>query len=45
MGQAHTLMTMEQLALPDWFDLNAAQQGQRWLQTIEEQDVVLRRLK
>jgi hypothetical protein len=44
MGQAHTVMAMEQLAVPDWFDLRTAQQAQSWLRTLEEHDVVLRRL-
>jgi hypothetical protein len=44
MGQAHTLMAMEQLAIPDWFELRTSQQAQLWLQTLEEHDVVLRRL-
>ena len=44
MGQAHTLMGMEQLALPDWFELRSADQAQMWLQTLEEHDAVLRRL-
>ncbi len=35
---------MEQLAVPDWFDLRTSQQSQLWLQTLEEHDVVLRRL-
>ncbi len=44
MGQAHTLMGMEQLALPDWFELRSAQQALQWLQTLEDHDAVLRRL-
>jgi hypothetical protein len=44
MGQAHTVMAMDQLALPDWFELGTSQQAQCWLQTLEEHDVVLRRL-
>jgi hypothetical protein len=44
MGQAHTVMALEQLSLPDWFELRTAQQAQAWLETLEEHDVVLRRL-
>ena len=44
MGQAHTLMAMEQLAIPDWFELRTARQADAWLRTLEEHDVVLRRL-
>jgi hypothetical protein len=44
MGQAHTLMAMEHLAIPDWLDLRTSQQAQWWLQTLDEHDVVLRRL-
>ena len=44
MGQAHTVMSMEQLALPDWGGLQTSAQAAWWLRTIEEHDVVLRRL-
>jgi hypothetical protein len=44
MGQAHTVMAMEQLALPGWFALRSDRQAALWLRTIEEHDVVLRRL-
>lgn len=44
MGQSHTVMAMDQLALPDWFELHTAELAQAWLETIEEHDVVLRRL-
>ncbi len=44
MGQAHTVMTMEQLAIPDWFELRTVEDAQLWLQTLEEHDVALRRL-
>jgi hypothetical protein len=44
MGQAHTVMAMEQLSLPDWFELRTSQHAKTWLQTLEEHDVVLRRL-
>jgi hypothetical protein len=44
MGQAHTVMAMDQLAVPDWFDLRTAEHAQLWLQTLQEHEVVLRRL-
>jgi hypothetical protein len=44
MGQAYTLMAMEQLAIPDWFDLRTSRQAQCWLESLEEHDTVLRRL-
>jgi hypothetical protein len=44
MGQAHTVMGMEQLGLPDWFDLRSLRQASLWLSTLEEHDTVLRRL-
>ncbi|HKE26762.1 MAG TPA: hypothetical protein VKB88_30625 [Bryobacteraceae bacterium] len=44
MGQAHTVMASEQLALPNWFDLRSERQATLWLRTIEEHDTVLRRL-
>jgi hypothetical protein len=44
MGQAHTLMGMEQLAIPDWFDLRTPEEAHAWLQTLDEHDTVLRRL-
>jgi hypothetical protein len=44
MGQAHTFMAMEQLAVPDWFPSCTPQHAQRWLETLEEHDTVLRRL-
>jgi hypothetical protein len=44
MGQAHTVMAVEQLALPDWFDLRSDRQMALWLSTIEEHDTILRRL-
>lgn len=44
MGQAHTLMGMEQLAIPDWFDLSTSQEAHAWLRTLDEHDTVLRRL-
>jgi hypothetical protein len=44
MGQTHTFMAMEQLALPNWFELRNSEHAVRWLQTIEEHDTVLRRL-
>jgi len=44
MGQAHTVMAMDQLAVPDWFELRTSEHAQLWLQTLHEHDVVLRRL-
>jgi hypothetical protein len=44
MGQAHTLMAMEQLAIPDWFDLSTPRDAELWLETLEEHDTILRRL-
>jgi hypothetical protein len=44
MGQAHTLMAMEHLAIPDWLELRTPQHAQWWLQTLDEHDVILRRL-
>ena len=44
MGQAHTLMAMEQLAIPDWFELRTSQQVQLWCLALQEHDTVVRRL-
>jgi hypothetical protein len=44
MGQAHTVMATQQLALPDWFGLGSDRQAALWLRTIEEHEMVLRRL-
>jgi hypothetical protein len=44
MGQAHTVTAMEQLALPDWFDLRSARHARLWLLTLEEHDTIIRRL-
>jgi hypothetical protein len=44
MGQAHALMAVEQLAIPDWFELQSAQQAKRWLAALAEHDTVVRRL-
>jgi len=44
MGQAHSLMAMERLAIPDWYELRTPQHAQWWLQTLDEHDVILRRL-
>jgi hypothetical protein len=44
MGQAHTVMTTEQLALPDWFELRTSEDAQFWLRTLEEHDTIIRRL-
>jgi len=44
MGQAHTLIAMDRLALPNWFELRTREQAARWLETIEGHDTVIRRL-
>jgi hypothetical protein len=44
MGQAHTFMALEQLAIPDWFELRTPQQARLWLRTLEEHDTIIRRL-
>jgi len=44
MGHAHTVLSAEQLAIPDWFELRNAKQAQQWLKTLEEHDTILRRL-
>jgi hypothetical protein len=43
-SQARTLMAMEQMAIPDWFELRTSQRAEWWLQTLEEHDILLRRL-
>ena len=44
MGQAHAFMSMEQLAVPDWFPLHTTEHRELWLRTLEEHDRALRRL-
>jgi hypothetical protein len=44
MGQAHTIMSMEQLAIPDWFELRTAADEQLWLRTLNEHETIVRRL-
>jgi hypothetical protein len=44
MGQAHTVIGMEQLSLPDWFELRTSEDAQVWLRILEEHDTVVRRL-
>ena len=44
MGQVHTVIGMDHLALPNWMDLNTDQDAQRWLNMLEEHDIALRRL-
>jgi hypothetical protein len=44
MGQVHTVIGMDHLALPNWMDLNTDQDAQRWLSILEEHDIALRRL-
>jgi hypothetical protein len=41
MGQAKAVASIDQLALPDWFQTDAKD---LWLQTLEEHDTVLRRM-
>jgi hypothetical protein len=44
MGQAHTVMAMDHLALPDWGDPQTGEQVEWWLRTLGEHDTVIRRL-
>jgi hypothetical protein len=44
MGQVHTVIGMDHLALPNWMDLNTDQDAQRWLSMLDEHDTALRRL-
>ena len=44
MGQAHTIMAMDQLAIPDWFDLKSERQAGIWLDILHVHDTVVRRL-
>ena len=44
MGQVHTVIGMDHLALPNWMDLNTDQDAQRWLSMLDEHDIALRRL-
>jgi hypothetical protein len=44
MGQAHTMMAMEHLAIPDWFELRTALDAQLWVRVLEEHDTAIRRL-
>ena len=44
MGQAHTFMAMDRLAIPDWFGLRTSEDAQLWLRTLDQHDTVLRRL-
>jgi hypothetical protein len=44
MGQVHTVIGMDHLALPNWMDLNTDQDAQRWLNMLDEHDIALRRL-
>jgi hypothetical protein len=44
MGQAHTVMAAEQLAMPDWFGLRSDRHAALWLRTLEEHETILRRL-
>jgi hypothetical protein len=44
MGQAHTFMSMDQLSIPDWFELRTEAGKQLWLRTLNEHDTIVRRL-
>lgn len=44
MGQAHTFISMEQLPIPDWFDLRTPADEQLWLRALDEHEKVVRRL-
>jgi hypothetical protein len=44
MGQANTLMSIGQLAVPDWFDLRTTGDIRRWRSTLLEHDTILKRL-
>lgn len=44
MGQAHTVMAMEQLALPDWLDLRNFEHSQLWVRVLDEHETAVRRL-
>jgi hypothetical protein len=44
MGQAHTCISMEQLAIPDWFGLRTAADAEIWLDVLDEHDTIVRRL-
>src|SRR5262249_26340240 len=44
MGQAHTVIGTEQLALPNWFGLQSESDEFLWLRILEEHDTALRRL-
>jgi hypothetical protein len=44
MGQAHTFMAMDRLAVPDWFEAQTEKQQQLWFRALDEHDRALRRL-
>ncbi len=44
MGQAHTFLSMEQLAIPDWFELRTEADEQSWLRALDEHEIIIRRL-
>jgi hypothetical protein len=44
MGQAHTCISMEQLAIPDWFGFHTAVDAEIWLRALDEHDTIVRRL-
>jgi hypothetical protein len=44
MGQANTVMAIQQLAIPDWFDLENGADASLWRTLLDEHDKALRRL-
>ena len=44
MGQAHKLMSIDQLAIPDWADLRTSADAELWLRMLDEHDAIVRRL-
>jgi hypothetical protein len=44
MGQANTLMAIQQLAIPDWFELRGPSDAALWRQALDEHDKALKKL-
>lgn len=44
MGQANTLMAIQQLAIPDWFELHGPSDAELWRQVLDEHDKALKKL-
>lgn len=44
MGQAHTVMGMDRLAVPDWFEVPDEEHRHLWVAALEEHDRAVRRL-